>query len=245
MGYKGYGQYCPLALAAEVLCERWTILVVSRLIDGCHRFNDIHRGVPKISPTLLKQRLDQLEQAGICYRAPIEGTKGHEYLLTDAGQELDPIIMSLAAWGQRWSRDLEHEDLDPAFLAWSMHTRMNVEAMPEDRTVLQFEFSGTHADCRRFWLVVEQRHVDMCLKDPGYEVDLYVSADIRRFVEAWRGLRDLRKEISNGHIRVEGRSDYLHVLHEWLLGSALGSIERLRPGSERDIYARERSIAAE
>lgn len=245
MSSKGYGQYCPLALAAEILCERWTLLVMSRLIDGCRRFNEIHRGVPKISPTLLKQRLDQLEHAGLCYRTPIKGGRGYEYRLTDAGKELDPIIMSLAVWGQRWSRDLEIDDLDPAFLAWSMHTRMNVGAMPEDRTVLEFEFSGTYAECRRFWLVVEDGHVDMCLKDPGHDVDLVIRAHIKRFIEAWRGLRDLRSEIVDGHIAVDGRIDYCRALPNWLLGSALAKFDRVRPGPEHELQRTSKSVAAE
>jgi len=245
MRNKGYGQYCPLALAAELLCERWTLLVVSRLIDGCRRFNEIHRGVPKISPTLLKQRLDQLEHAGLCYRSPISGGHGHEYLLTEAGKELEPIVMSLAVWGQRWSRDLENDDLDPAFLAWSMHTRMNVDAMPDARTVLAFEFSGTYAECRLFWLVVEDQRVDMCLKYPGYDVDVTIRADIRHFVEAWRGFRDLRSEIASGRIEIEGPTEYRRALPDWLLGSALGSFERLRSGPEQNLYNANHPVAAE
>lgn len=244
MARKGYGQYCPLALAAELLCERWTLLVVSRLIDGCRRFNEIHRGMPKISPSLLKQRLDQLEEAGVCHRAPMRGGHGHEYLLTEAGKELEPIIMELAIWGQRWSRELENDDLDPAFLAWSMHTRLNVEAMPDKRTVLEFQFSGTHDQCRRYWLVVEGDVVDMCFKHPGHEVDLVISADILRFVEAWRGFRDLRSELARGAIRVEGRTDYQRALPDWLLGSSLSGFERMRSGPERDLYRKSRSVAA-
>ncbi len=245
MAKKGYGQYCPLALAAELLCERWTLLVVSRLIDGCTRFNEIHRGVPKISPTLLKQRLDQLERAGVCDRVPVEGGHGHEYRLTESGKELDPIIMALAVWGQRWSRDLEHDDLDPAFLAWSMHTRINLKAMPRSRTVLEFEFSGTSAELRRFWLVVENGVADMCLKHPGYDADLIIRAEIRHFVEAWRGFRDLKAEIGAGRIAVEGPTDLCRALPDWLLGSALAPFERERKGRERDLQRKEMSVAAE
>ncbi len=239
MPYKGYGQYCPLALAAEVLCERWTLLVISRVIDGCTRFNEIHRGVPKISATLLSQRLSQLEHAGLIVRRPLEKGNGHAYELTDAGRDLDPIIMSLAVWGQRWARDMENEDLDPAFLAWSMHTRLNVEAMPPGRTVLEFEFSGTHKGFSRFWLVVCDGHVDMCLKHPGYDVDVTVSAEIRRFVEAWRGYRDLRREIAAGHIRVEGVAKHKKALPDWLLLSALAQFPRQR-GEEAETYSSER-----
>ncbi len=245
MATKGYGQYCPLALAAELLCERWTLLVVSRLIDGCRRFNEIHRGVPKISPTLLKQRLDQLEAAGICTREPLQGARGHEYLLTEAGKELEPIVMSLAVWGQRWSRDLETDDLDPAFLAWSMHTRIDVKAMPRTRTVLEFEFSGTCAALRRFWIVADNGDVDMCLKHPGHDVDLVIRAEIRRFVEAWRGFRDLRAEIGAGRITVEGPTDLRRALPDWLMGSALAPFERERHGPERDLQRKAILPAAE
>lgn len=226
MPYNGYGQYCPLALAAEVLCERWTMLVISRVIDGCTRFNEIHRGVPKISATLLSQRLAQLEHAGLITRHPLETGRGHSYELTDAGRDLDPIIMSLAVWGQRWARDMEADDLDPAFLAWSMHTRLNVDAMPAGRTVMEFEFTGSHKGLSRFWLVVVDKHVDMCLKHPGFDSDLVIRSNIRRFVEAWRGLRDLRSEISSGHIRIEGPRKLQAALPDWLLLSSLAKISR-------------------
>jgi DNA-binding HxlR family transcriptional regulator len=230
MSYKGYGQYCPLALAAEVLCERWTLLVISRVIDGCTRFNEIHRGVPRISATLLSQRLELLEHAGLIVREPLATGRGHAYGLTDAGRDLDPIIMSLAAWGQKWSRDMVQDDLDPAFLAWSMHTRIDVNAMPPGRTVIEFEFSGTHKGLRRFWLVVKDRRVEMCLKPPGFDVDLSVKSEIRRFVEAWRGFRDLRAEIASGNIRLEGSPAHRKALPDWLQLSALASIPRVRTG---------------
>ena len=234
MPYKGYGQYCPLALAAELLCERWTLLVISRIIDGCTRFNEIHRGVPKISATLLSQRLAQLEHAGLITRHPLANQRGSSYQLTQAGRDLDPIIMSLAGWGQKWARDMETEDLDPAFLAWSMHTRLNVDQMPETRTVLAFEFSGTHKGFSRFWLIVEQGKVDMCLKHPGYDADVIIRSDLRRFVEAWRGYRILKEEIRTGHIRLEGTRSACKALPDWLLGSALSGIPRLR-GHEAEI----------
>ncbi|MGC1488388.1 MAG: helix-turn-helix domain-containing protein [Albidovulum sp.] len=226
MPYKGYGQYCPFALAAELLCERWTLLVISRIIDGCSRFNEIHRGVPKISATLLSQRLKQLEHTGLITRQPLANERGYSYELTDAGRDLDPIIMSLAVWGQKWSRDMEHEDLDPAFLAWSMHTRLNIAAMPEQRTVMEFALSGYQKSIFRFWLVVEHGQADMCLKYPGYESDIVVSADIRRFIETWRGFRDLHQEISSGHVRLAGPRSIKEAFPNWLLLSALSPFPR-------------------
>ncbi|MBX2854219.1 MAG: helix-turn-helix transcriptional regulator [Rhodobacteraceae bacterium] len=229
---RGYGQYCPLALAAELLCERWTLLVVSRLLDGCRRFNEIHRGVPKISATLLSQRLARLEHAGLLERRPTADGRAQEYWPTEACVELDQIVMDLAGWGQRWGRDMVTEDLDPAFLAWSMHTRLNTSAMPPGRIVIEFLFTGTPASLKRFWLVHEGGDVDMCLKHPGFEVDLSVSADIRRFVEAWRGFRCLRREIAAGAVKLEGSAAYRKSFPDWLLLSALAQTPRLHDGAE-------------
>lgn len=184
-----------------------------------------------MSATLLSQRLAQLERAGLVERRP--AARGHEYVLTEAGRELEPIVMDIAAWGQRWARDMVDDDLDPGFLAWSMHTRLDTEAMPPGRTAIEFEFSGAPADCRRFWLINEDGVVDMCLKHPGHGVDLRVTADLRRFVEAWRGFRTLRREIENGAIRLEGPTALRRGFPGWLRLSALAPHPRLRAGDER------------
>ncbi|MEZ5650062.1 MAG: helix-turn-helix domain-containing protein [Burkholderiaceae bacterium] len=238
---KSYGQYCPLAIAAELLGERWTLLVISRLIDGCRRFNDIHRGVPKISATLLATRLTQLQNAGLCEKRPLPDGSGHQYVPTPACMELDPIVMQLAAWGQRWGRDMEGEDLDPAFLAWSIGTRVDTRTMPPGRTVVEFEFSGLAREFRRFWMVADDGRVDMCLKNPGFEVDVVVRTEIRRFVETWRGFRDLEAEIASGAIRLEGSPKMQRAFPGWLLGSALASQPRCRPGLEHQLYERNRA----
>lgn len=227
-----YGQYCPLALAAELLCRRWTILVISRVLDGCRTFNEIHRGVPKISPSLLSTRLSELEHAGLIRREKIGGEKRYRYVPTEAGTDLNAVVDSMAVWGQHWSRDMNMDDLDPAFLAWSMSVRMNTDAMPAGRTVIEFEFSGTPTEFRRFWLVNEDGKVDMCLKYPGYETDLHVKADMRRFVEAWRGFRDLETEIRAGRIRLTGPKAMRSAFSGWMLLSGLAPYRRRLEGRE-------------
>lgn len=229
---RGYGQYCPLSLAAELLCERWTLLVISRLIDGCAQFNEIHRGVPRISPSLLSQRLAELERAGLVVREPAAKGKPRRYAVTAAGRELEPIIMQVAVWGQRWSRDMTHDDLDPGFLVWSMHRRIDISRMPPGRTVIELEFTGAPRDCRRFWLVQEDGKVQMCLKHPGFEVDLRVLSDIRVFAEAWRGIRNLRAEIAAGRIRVSGPPRLCRKFPGWLQLSELAPFPRKRAGRE-------------
>ena len=230
---KGYGQYCPLSLAVELLCQRWTMLVVSRLFDGCSRFNEIHRGVPRMSPTLLSQRLSELEKAGILRTRRSKNGSGREYLLTNAGKELEPLIDHLAVWGQKWARDMVDDDLDPAFLVWSMHLRMDTDAMPPGRTVIEFKFRGAPTDSRQFWLINRDGKVEMCLKDPELEVDLLVTSRLRTFVEAWRGFRDLRNEIEAGRIKLYGSKDLCNGFPSWLRLSMLAPYPRMRAGRER------------
>jgi len=230
---SGYGQYCPLPLAAEIFGERWTLLVLSRLLDGCTRFNDIHRGVPRISASLLSQRLKSLERAAIVEKRQVPGTRASEYILTPAGRELEPMLEMLAVWGQRWARDMSLDDLDVRFLAWSMHTRVDPSVMPPGRTVVEFRFSdGPDGDCT-FWIVNEDDEVEMCLKDPGYDVDLLVEAALPRFIETWRGFRPLDAELASGRIRLAGPPPLKRAFPRWLLLSSLAHVTRQRPGRER------------
>lgn len=235
---SSYGQYCPLALATELLCRRWTILIISRLVDGCTTFSQIHEGVPRISPSLLSTRLVELEHAGIIERRKRKGSNRYSYEVTDAGRELEDIITQMAVWGQHWARDMKMDDLDPGFLAWSMHLRMNVESMPPGRTVLQFEFSGAPTDFQRFWIVNVDGKVDMCLKHPGFETDLLINADLRRFIETWRGFRDLRKEVQASQIRLTGPRALKKAFPDWLMLSMFADIDRKSSGRERRVSAR-------
>lgn len=235
---RGYGQYCPLSLAAEVLCERWTLLVVSRLALGCSRFNEIHRGLPSMSASLLSQRLLQLEKSGIIHRS--KSGHGHSYRLTEAGEALKPLVAGMTVWGQEWARDLTEQDLDPRFLAWSMHLRFDTGKMPPGRTVLAFEFTGAPADCRRFWIVNDNGNVDMCLTHPGYDVDLLIRSDLRLFVECWRGIRSITGEIRAGRLKLDGPAKLRRQFPGWLLLHPAAQYQRRRPGPERNLVRRRR-----
>lgn len=235
---RGYGQYCPLALACELLCRRWTILVVSRLVDGCSTFNQIHEGIPRISPSLLSTRLSELEEAGLLIKKKIPRQNRYTYELTEAGWDLEKIIDDLAIWGQHWARDNELDDLDPGFLAWSMHLRIDSDAMPAGRTVMQFDFVNAPADCQQFWLINTDGKVDMCLKDPGFEPDLFIKSDLRTFIEAWRGFRDLSHEIKMSRIRVVGTRDLKRAFPSWLKLSALAPYKRKCSGREKRLSQR-------
>lgn len=237
----GYGQYCPLALATELLCRRWTVLVVSRLLDGCTTYTQVRQGVPRISPSLLSRRLLELETAGIVRRRKLPGRDRHSYELTEAGKDLSSIVDQLAIWGQHWARDNELDDLDLEFLAWSMSLRIDTDAMPPGRTVMEFEFSGVPTEFKRFWLVNTDGKVDMCIKYPGIETDLLVKADLRRFVETWRGFRDIRSEIKSSHIRLTGSKQLRVAFPSWMKLSGLAPFERKNGGREQRISAKSKA----
>jgi DNA-binding HxlR family transcriptional regulator len=192
----GYGQYCPIAHALEVLGERWSLLIVRDLLTGNHRFNDIARSEPGLSRTLLAKRLRQLEAAGIVRRV------GAEYRLTDAGEELRGIVFALGEWGAKWAFGApEPAELDAELLMWWMHTRIDTGLLDSPRTVLQFEFRD---DPRPFWLVVESGEPSVCFTDPGFEVDVVVRSDLRSLYEVWLGRVPLRSALRNDLISFEG-----------------------------------------
>ena len=223
-----YGQFCPVALASEVLAERWTFLVIRELLAGARRFNEIRRGVPRLSATLLKQRLQTLEAEGIVERGRSARRSAAGYELTAAGHALKPVIAAVGSWGQRWARDIEARDLDPGWLVWAMHRRLNTAVMPPGRTVIEFEFVDGPASARRFWLVHREGAVDVCIKDPGYEPDIRIGTPLRLWAEVWRGLRPLKAALRSGAVRIAGRSELRRAFPRWLLLSPFAPVERLR-----------------
>jgi DNA-binding HxlR family transcriptional regulator len=230
---RGYGQFCPVAKAAEIVAERWTPLVLRELLCGSRRFADLHRGVPLMSRALLAQRLRQLEDAGIIQSTPKTRGRGHEYGLTPAGQELRQVIEDLGGWGQRWARtQLGREDLDPGLLMWDIHRRIDVDRLPERRVVVRFDFRGMPRASRcptTWWLILQRPEVDLCLKDPGFEVDLVVHADVAALTRVWMGDVRLADVLRQGLIRLEGAPVFARAFPSWLELSTFASVERVGP----------------
>lgn len=219
---KPYGQFCSIAKALEVVGERWTPLILRELICGSSRFNEIHRGMPRISPSLLTKRLADLEQAGVVQKAAHTG--GYE--LTQAGWELKPMVEMLGVWGQRWVRGrLSDEDLDPDLLMWDIRRRMCVEAMPEARTCLCFEFTDAPENASLYWLVKSDIGVDLCISDPRFDVDMYVTTDVRTMTEVWNGDTPIAAAIDSGKIDLHGPSSLRKAFPSWLRLSLFAGVE--------------------
>ena len=227
---KGYGQFCPVAKAAEILAERWTFLVLRELILGSTRFNDLRRGVPLMSSSLLAQRLRYLEREGLIERRPARSGHGFEYHLSDAGRELEPVIMQLGEWGARWVRSqLTEHDLDVALLMWDMHRTVRPEHFPAERVVVAFEFTGLPQNKRWWWLVSEGDRADLCMTDPGFETDLFITTDLRTMTAVWTGDLALEAAIGSGALEVQGPTELRRQLSSWLGLSKFASIKSMRP----------------
>jgi DNA-binding HxlR family transcriptional regulator len=213
----GYGQFCPVAMAAEVICARWTPLILRELLCGSTRFNDLRRGVPRMSPTLLSKRLKELEQSGVIETKPTSQAGIVEYHLTQAGQELRPIVMSLGVWGQRWvETQLTLKNLDPSLLMWDMRRSLDLTPMPPRRCTIQFHYPELPAARQRFWLVIDKRVVDLCPVDPGYEVDLFVETSLRTMTAIWMGLTNVQAELDAGRLELSGDKALARSMQQWL-----------------------------
>ena len=219
MSNGSYWQFCPVAMAAEVLCTRWTMVLLRELMAGSTRFNDLRRGVPRMSPALLSQRLKELEEAGVVVRRPVRTEPGvMEYRLTEAGEDLKPLVEGFGRWGQRWvSTDVSLERLDVSLLMWDMRRNIDPEPLPKKRQVIHFRFPELPAARRQYWLIVEPRHgVDLCSVDSGHDVDLYVVTDLRTMTAIWMGLDTIRQATSSRRMTVTGDRKLAGDMQTWL-----------------------------
>jgi DNA-binding HxlR family transcriptional regulator len=211
-----YGQFCPVAMASEVLCTRWTVLVLRELLCGTTRFNDLRRGVPRMSPALLSKRLKELERSGVVQAVPNE--KGVvEYRLSPAGEDLRPIVLGMGFWGQRWvESQISLKNLDPSLLMWDMRRNLDPKPLPPRRCTIQFQYPELPEARRNWWLVVNAGEVDLCSFDPGFEVDLLVTGSLRSMTAIWMGVSSVRKEVEARRLELLGSSELARAMQQWL-----------------------------
>jgi DNA-binding HxlR family transcriptional regulator len=219
-----YGQYCPVAKAMEVLDERWTILIVRELLFGSEHFNDLRRGLPRISPALLSKRLQTLVRAGVVTRSRVAGRT--RYRLTPRGHELKPLIDGLGAWGVRWIGDLGDEDLDPHLLMWEIHRKAPIQAWPNNRTTLAFRLSGVSPKVSSWWLIGDDGHIDVCDSDPGYDVTATISGSLRTLTQIWRGDVSWSRALIDSSVSIDGPSHVRRAVPAWIGRSQFAAVPR-------------------
>jgi DNA-binding HxlR family transcriptional regulator len=219
-----YHQFCPVAKAMEILDERWTLLLIRELVAGSDHFNDLRRGLPRMSPSLLSKRLRQLERAGILDRTT--SASGIRYVLSPAGLALRPVVEALGSWGMRWIGELGDEDLDPSLLLWDMRRNVNHDAIPRGRTVVKFTFSDVPAAARHWWLVITPHDADVCDLDPGYGVTVTLTSSLRMMTEIWRGDLTWSSAVGSGALDIDGPAADRRAIPAWFTLASFASVAK-------------------
>jgi DNA-binding HxlR family transcriptional regulator len=226
---SGFGQFCPVAVACEVFAERWTPIILREMFAGSRLFSEILRGVPLISRALLTQRLRSLEANGVILRESLPGGRGHCYRLTESGREFHSVIEGLGNWGQRWTVRIERDNLDPGFLMWNVRRRIALDLLPPRRIVVRFKFHGVpvrHRGPRLFWLLLDRTHSDLCIEDPGFEVDLYVDTDLAAMAKVWLGDSTFQDALRSEKLQLTGPRELVRVFPSWLMLSHFAKVPR-------------------
>ena len=226
---RRYGQFCPVAKAAEIFCQRWTALILRDLSWGSTRFSELKRGVPMMSPSLLSQRLKELEAEGVIERRPIPGARGYSYHLTEAGREFAPIIDAMAVWGQRWTRrDLTEDEVDLDLLLWGLEHSARADAFGRLPTVLRFEFNDQPRGKAVWWYLNGDDGCQLCVDNPGHEVTLYVTTQLPEMIRVYRGDVRLGDALERGTLEIDGAPPDRRAFADWLNLSPLASIPSRR-----------------
>lgn len=224
---KGYAQFCPVARGAEIFAERWTPLVLRELLMGSHRFNELRKGLPKISQSVLSQRLKELEWAGILERKRPDSGQGWEYHLTQSGEELRPVVVQLGVWAYRWYQlEITEDDLDVGLLMIDMRRGIDRDLLPDHRVVVHFYFPDAGQGLRRWWLVFDAGEVDLCQHDPGFPVDISLETSLLTMTRIWMGDLDLQTAIKKKDAQIEGPRRMIKQLPVWIGKSLFGQEER-------------------
>ena len=228
-----YGQYCPVARAAEILADRWTLLIIRELLIDVKHFNELERGLPRMSRTLLAERLRRLEDSGVLQRFEAPRGKRTEYRLTEAGRELKPIVDAFCEWGARWAFGPPRpNELDPLVLLWWMRRRVRFDQIARARVVIQFDFrSGSQ---KRYWLLIEPSEASICLKHPGFDVDVIVTADIGSLYQVWLGRVELEDACRTRHVRLDGTPADIQAFPRWFGRSRMADTVRAAYGRSRE-----------
>ncbi|MET0727772.1 MAG: helix-turn-helix domain-containing protein [Acidimicrobiales bacterium] len=220
-----YGQFCPVSLGSEVLADRWTPLIVRELVLGNTRFNDIARGLPGISRSLLVQRLRHLERSGVVELWPSPTGRGNQYHLTPAGRDLGDVVVALGRWAVEWLyEDLRPQEVDAVTLMWWMHRRVDVDRLPPGRVVV--EFDHTEPQRQVLWMVLDRGEASVCMQHPGFEPDLLVTTSTPALAEVFSGTDTWAHVVATGAIRLAGPPALVKAFPRWFLWSPFADATR-------------------
>jgi DNA-binding HxlR family transcriptional regulator len=198
----------------EILGDRWTLLIVRDMLVGAQHFNELERGLPGIPKALLSDRLRRLQKAGLVERHAEPTGRRVRYTLTQAGEELRPLMHMLIHWGAKWAfGEPEESELNPVLLMWWMRGRVLADRLPDERVVVEFDFRGERQG--PFWLVLERADTSVCLTHPGFDVDVRVRAGLREMLKVWLGSMEYADALRAGAVEVEATPSLARAFPRW------------------------------
>lgn len=247
MAAKPIGMFCPMSKACDVLGARWTFQILGELWEGSSRFNELRRGLPGISPTLLTKRLAEMQQNGLVDRIEDPATGKIAYIRTEKAAELDPILQAMAQWAQRHiAADIALADRDADSLMWTLHRRIDERELPARRVVMRFRFSDATPPEHVFFLIAKPGdQVQLCVNEPGFDVDIYIETEVPVLTGIYLGRRKLEREIDEGRIFLSGDPVLIRTMNRWLKRSMHASIEGLQTAYSPENDERPQSLPAE
>lgn len=222
------GSLCPAVKAADMIGDKWILLILRELFLGANRYNAFQRALPRISPTVLSKRLKQMEEDGLLIKKTIAGEKATEYRLTKCGRELAPLVNYMSKWGLRWARRrMNEEDLDVGCFMWDFHRSLNTAELPDGETVFSIAFSDLDAHSK-WWLVAKGDVVDLCTDDPGKEIDLYISSTLPALAEVWMGDTEVSSAIKADDVMLTGPAYLTRTASQWFPKSRYADVRPKR-----------------
>ncbi|MBC7280648.1 helix-turn-helix domain-containing protein [Hoeflea sp.] len=239
MAESAYPLFCPVAMAAEMLEPRWTMLVLCELWSGSTRFSQIQRGVPGMSPGLLSKRLRDMETKGLVVRTSGRGKEYSEYVTTPLADELEPVVRQLGEWAHRnINSEISLEHLDARLLMWNIRRKINRLELPQHSCVIQFTLNHPPDDPVNYWLVFKPGvEPDLCYSDQGFTVDLFIVSSLRALTSAWMGHTSFDAEISSGNITLIGQQIMARNLTRWMIVSSYAQVCKSGSHNGRDVQA--------
>lgn len=225
------GSLCPAMASADLMGDKWTLLILREMFLGATRFSEFQRAQPRMSPTILSKRLKMLEANDIIVRKNSANPGANAYRLTRSGRELGPIIEGMAVWGMRWrSRHIVAQDCDVGGFMWDFHRTVNTQALPDGDTVIHVDITD-RSELNSWWLLANAQTVDLCPQDPGYDIDIYINATLKDLITVWMGDISLKLAIQQKRLQVTGARHYVNTAGEWFPQSPLADIRPAeRPG---------------
>lgn len=236
MTRKPYGLFCPISKACEVLEPRWTIQILGELWGGSTRFNEIRRGIPGISPSLLSRRLKEMQEADLLERVEDKATGAVDYFRTEKARALEPILDGMGRWAQRYiDAETAVSDTDAGVLMWSLRNKILVENLPPKRNVLRFNFSDATSKHTTYWVITKPGEPpEICKTDPGFDIDLFIETEVTVLTAVLLGRRSLSRAIDNDRIFLSGDARLSRTMGDWLLLNMYAGVEGTRVAEDEE-----------